>query len=350
MLNEILKTNGLDAVVLFHLPHIRFLCGFTGTDGALVVTANDAFFLTDSRYTTQARSQVKTAELVEYRQKVQGVARCLCDQEVARVGFESATLPYGSLMKLQEETGVGCAWVPLDDPLQQLRRCKTPAEVTLLKQAASLAATAFEQVVGQIRPGAVERDIALELEFAIKRLGGEEKSFDFIVASGPRGAMPHGLASDKRIQAGELVTVDYGARKNGYHSDETVTMAVGEINSDLRRIYDIVLAAHDRAIELLRPGMSLKALDAVARELIDEAGYADYFGHGLGHGVGLEIHEYPAISPRATGKVEPGMVLTIEPGIYLPDLGGVRIEDMVLVTDDGCEILTQLPKAFRRLD
>ncbi len=187
------------------------------------------------------------------------------------------------------------------------------------------------------------------MECTLKRLGADEKAFDFIVASGLRGAMPHGVASDKVIQSGELVTIDYGVRKDGYHSDETVTLAVGEISSDLRRIYDIVLAAHDAAIDSLRVGMELKALDAVARRIIAAEGYGDYFGHGLGHGVGLEIHEYPPVSPRSQDRVEAGMVLTIEPGIYVPDLGGVRIEDTLLVTDQGYEILTQLPKSFRQL-
>jgi len=348
-LNELLQQDDLDAVVFFHLPHIRYLCGFSGTDGALVVTRDARIFLTDSRYTTQAENEVRADRIIEYRAQVAGVLDCLKGQGAKRVGFEATSLPYASWEKLASGSADGLKWVPLEEPLQRLRGCKQEPEVELLRNAAALAAEGFEQIVDLIKPGAVERDIALELEFTLKRLGADEKAFDFIVASGLRGAMPHGVASDKVIQSGELVTIDYGVRKDGYHSDETVTLAVGEISSDLRRIYDIVLAAHDAAIDSLRVGMELKALDAVARRIIAAEGYGDYFGHGLGHGVGLEIHEYPPVSPRSQDRVEAGMVLTIEPGIYVPDLGGVRIEDTLLVTDQGYEILTQLPKSFRQL-
>jgi len=348
-LNKLLQGSELDALVLFHLPTIRYLCGFSGTDGVLVVTPCKTTFLTDSRYTTQVREQVTADELVEYQLQLQAVADCLQTQQCRRVGFEAGTLAYATWNKLVKEGPAGTEWIPLDAPLKQLRRCKKPAEVEKLKAAATLAAQGFEEIVDLIRPGTTEREVALELEFALKRLGAEEKAFDYIVASGTRGAMPHGIASDKVLAAGELVTIDYGVILDGYHSDETVTLAIGEISSDLRRIYDIVLAAHDAAIEKLRPGIELKALDAIARELIAAEGFGEFFGHGLGHGVGLEIHEYPALSPRATGLVEPGMVLTIEPGIYIPDLGGVRIEDTLLVTDSGCELLTKLPKGFRSL-
>ncbi|TYO99966.1 Xaa-Pro aminopeptidase/Xaa-Pro dipeptidase [Geothermobacter ehrlichii] len=349
MLTSFLAENDLDGVVFFHLPNIRYLCGFTGTDGALVATPGRTVFLTDSRYTTQARRQVRADEVSEYRQKIEGVAEFLRETGVRRCGFEATTLAYGLWSKLREKVGSDCELVPLDDAVDRLRRIKSDVEVAALLRAAGLHRRAFDEVRTMIRPGVTERQIALELEISLKRFGAEEKAFDFIVASGERGAMPHGVASDRAIGEGELVTIDFGVRLDGYHSDETITLAVGEISSDLRRIYDIVLAAHDAALEAVTPGMSLRALDAVARDLIAAEGYGDFFGHGLGHGVGLEIHEYPAISPRAEGLVEAGMVLTIEPGIYVPGLGGVRIEDMVRVTDDGCEILTRLPKAFNRL-
>jgi Xaa-Pro aminopeptidase len=195
----------------------------------------------------------------------------------------------------------------------------------------------------------VEREVALELEFAMKRLGGEEKAFDFIVASGARGAMPHGIASAKSIEAGDLVTLDFGTRYNGYHSDETVTVAVGEVKPELRKIFDTVLEAHDRAMAEIRPGVSLRDIDGTARHYIDSQGYGSYFGHGLGHGVGLEVHEYPTVSPRSEAVAEEGMVFTVEPGIYIPELGGVRIEDMVQVTADGCRQLTRIKKDFRTL-
>jgi Xaa-Pro aminopeptidase len=212
-----------------------------------------------------------------------------------------------------------------------------------------LAAAAFEEILPMIRPGVVERDISLALEFAMKRRGAEEKSFDFIVASGERGALPHGVASQKKIQSGELVTIDFGARWQGYHSDETVTLAVGRVDPRLREIYDIVLDAHDRAMDMVRPGVPLREIDRIARDHIAERGYGEYFGHGLGHGVGLEVHEFPAVSPRSEEVAGEGMVITIEPGIYIPGLGGVRIEDMVKVTRDGHRRLTRLDKKFRSL-
>jgi len=193
-----------------------------------------------------------------------------------------------------------------------------------------------------------EHEIALALEFSLKRSGGEAKAFDFIVASGERGAMPHGLASEKKISSGELLTIDFGTRIDGYHSDETVTVAIGEIDKKSRNIYDTVLAAHDQALAAVRPGIEILALDTVARDYISRQGYGEYFGHGLGHGVGLEIHEYPQISPKSEGVIEEGMVITIEPGIYLPGFGGVRIEDTVVVTSDGFSCLTKIPKHFQQ--
>ncbi|MDH3999419.1 MAG: aminopeptidase P family protein, partial [Desulfuromonadales bacterium] len=207
----------------------------------------------------------------------------------------------------------------------------------------------FNAIAPMIRPGVSERDIALELEFALKRYGAEEKAFDFIVASGPRGALPHGVASEKIIEEGELVTIDFGCRWEGYHSDETVTLAVGAPSAELCKIYDTVLLAHDQAMDAVAPGLPLAELDRVARDVISAAGYGEYFGHGLGHGVGLEVHEAPSVSPRSKMTVELGMVITIEPGIYLPDVGGVRIEDMVLVTPSGAETLTKIPKAYRNI-
>ncbi|MEJ2520948.1 MAG: M24 family metallopeptidase, partial [Desulfuromonadales bacterium] len=194
-----------------------------------------------------------------------------------------------------------------------------------------------------------ENELALALEYALRQAGGEEKAFAIIVASGDRGALPHGLASDKPLAAGELVTIDFGCRRAGYHSDETITLAIGDVPSGLRRIYDTVLEAHDRALAAVRPGLLLKDLDAVARDYISAQGYGAFFGHGLGHGVGLEVHEAPVVSPRSQQIAAEGMVLTIEPGIYVPGTGGVRIEDMVLVTANGGRVLTKIPKTFRNI-
>ncbi|MDT8441824.1 MAG: Xaa-Pro peptidase family protein [Desulfuromonadales bacterium] len=340
---QLLAAHDLDVLVLHELNTIRYLCGFTGSDGLLVAGREQTVFLTDSRYTVQAGEQVCADRVEEYRVKIDGLLGLLREFGVRRIGFE-ADLAFGTVVKLQEKGGAGWDWRPLDDELAALRLCKDEAEIALMEQAAGLHVAAFAEVAELLRPGVEERAIALRLEFALKNAGAEEKSFDFIVASGVRGALPHGVASDRTLQDGELVTIDFGCRWQGYHSDETVTVAIGEPSGQLRRIHDIVREAHDRALVAVRPGIPLHELDRIAREYIAAAGYGEYFGHGLGHGIGLAVHEAPRLSPRSELVAAPGMVFTIEPGVYLPGVGGVRIEDMVLVTDSGARLLTQLPK------
>jgi Xaa-Pro aminopeptidase len=344
---QLLRDHQLDALVFFNTVNLRYLCGFSGSDGALVVTAESDCFLSDSRYSVQAGKEVVADRLTEYKVKADGVIEILVGLGARRIGFEAETLAYAMVERLREKSGRERQWLPLGKELLSLRGIKDSAEVKILEEAAGLNAMAFEEILPLIRPGAVERDIALALEMVLRRLGGEERAFDFIVASGVRGAMPHGVASDKVITVGELVTVDFGTRRHGYHSDETVTIAVGDIEPRMREVFDVVLTAHDLAIMQVRPGISLRDLDQVARNYIWEQGYGEYFGHGLGHGLGLEVHEFPTVSPRSEDIAGEGMVFTIEPGIYIPDLGGVRIEDTVLVTADGCRSLTSIPKTFR---
>lgn len=341
---QLLAEHGLDGFCFFHLPNIRYLCGFTGSDGALAVTAGGDCFLCDSRYTSQAQAEVTAAEIREYRIKADGVAAWLREQGVRRVGFEAEHLSCAALRRLREQTADGCEWVPLEEPVAALRGVKCAEEVAWMEEATRISAAAFDEVLPLIQPGVPEREIALALEIAMKTRGGEEKSFDIIVASGVRGALPHGVASTKLLAGGELVTIDFGVRCHGYHSDETVTVALGEVGERLREIHAVVLEAHDRAIAAIRPGVDLKQIDAVARDFIGARGYGSYFGHGLGHGVGLGVHEYPTVSPRSAAVAVEGMVFTVEPGIYIPNLGGVRIEDMVLVTAEGCRLLTRLNK------
>jgi Xaa-Pro aminopeptidase len=346
---DLLKSLDLDALAVFNNINLRYLCGFTGTDGALVVKTDSSCFLTDSRYVTQAVQQVSADEFIEYKAKLDGVTDYLKRAGIRRVGFEADHLSYAQVEQLRNLASPELCWVPVGKPIQKLRCRKSQQEVDHLSATAELAAQAFDSVIAVIQPGKSEAEIALELELALRRAGGEERAFDFIVASGARGALPHGVASENLLQEGELVTIDYGVRYKGYHSDETVTLALGNISPKMKEIFDTVLIAHDLAIERVRPGLPLAKLDAYARDYISSKGYGQFFGHGLGHGVGLEIHEYPAISPRSEDIVEEGMVITIEPGIYLPGEGGVRIEDMIYVTADGCRILTKLPKKFRNI-
>lgn len=336
----------LDALVLCARENLRYLSGFTGSDGALIVTAGETVFLTDSRYTTQARDQVAADQLREYRLQPDGVCDVLRELGMRRIGFESG-LAYGKVSDLRAKGEESWQWTPLGEPLAELRAIKEPGEISAMAAAAQLHAEVFDEALAILRPGVVEREVALALEFALKRRGAEEKAFDFIVASGLRGALPHGAASEKRIGNGELVTIDFGCRLEGYHADETVTVAVGEPPAELRRIFDTVLEAHDLALAAVAPGVPLVEIDRVARERIAAAGYGEYFGHGLGHGIGLEVHEAPAVSPRSRAVAREGMVFTVEPGVYLPGLGGVRIEDMVRVTATGAALLTRIPKHYR---
>ncbi|NLC70705.1 MAG: aminopeptidase P family protein [Desulfuromonadaceae bacterium] len=346
-IRRVLDQRELDAVLFTHAANIRYLCGFSGSEGALIVDRQGSFFLTDSRYTTQARREVEADHVVEYRTMVEGAVAGLRERGFRKVGFEADHLVFSRLEKLRCQSAPDLEWVPLGSEIRPLRGVKSSREVEIIRAAALLNAEAFEEIQAMIRPGISERRLALELEFALKRRGGEEKAFDFIVASGERGAMPHGLASEKILGADEMITIDFGIRRHGYHSDETVTVGLGRPPERLMQAYDVVLTAHDLAVKCLEPGKSLKEVDAVAREHIRSHGFGEFFGHGLGHGVGLEVHEFPVLSPRSEDVAVEGMVVTIEPGIYIFGLGGIRIEDMVVVTADGCELLTTIPKSYR---
>lgn len=345
---DLLQQHQLDALLVTDMMNIRYLTGFTGSEGLLLISADNAWFLCDSRYTTQAEKQVQ-CEVVEFKSRYIALVDLLRQQKLKRVGFDSAHVTFADYQELQTHAAADLEWLAVKDT-SLLRLIKDDAEIALLEQATLLSAQAFDDVLSNIVPGVAEGDVSLALEMAIRKRGGEEKSFDFIVASGERGAMPHGVASTKLIESDELITIDFGGRYRGYYADETVTCAMGQPNDRLCKIFDIVLEAHDRAIAAVKPGVLLKDIDAVARDYITQAGYGEYFGHGLGHGVGLEVHEAPRVSPLSKGLTEAGMVFTVEPGIYLPGLGGVRIEDMVVVTEDGCRVLTRLPKQFHRLN
>ncbi len=345
----VLTKLALDAFVFIDLKNIRYCCGFTGTDGAYIFTPQRDLFLSDSRYREQSRQQVVAARKICYRNKFDSVVETLKELGLKRIGFEADTLSVAQLQELSQRSGGELEWVPVSAPMRSLRACKSVEELALLQRAADLNAAAFVEIEEMIRPGISEKAIAFELEFALRRLGGEDRAFDFIVASGPRGAMPHGVASDRLLELGDLVTIDFGTRVAGYHSDETVTLGLGEVARDLRNIFDVVLEAHDLALAKAVPGMLLADLDAIARQHIASAGFGEFFGHGLGHGVGLDIHEYPAVSGRSLEQLREGMVITIEPGIYLPGRGGVRIEDTVVITATGCRTLTHISKKYRTL-
>jgi Xaa-Pro aminopeptidase len=343
-LNQFFEEYSLRAVLFADMRNIRYLCGFSGTEGALLISEDYAWFLCDSRYTAQAAKEVQGAEVRECGAvRIDTIAALALEYGLDRIGFEAAHTTVSAFRRMSEML-TGIELVELGSNLDEIRACKDATEIEQLNSVATLSSHALTAVLGNIKPGVREVDIAVALELEMLRRGADGKAFDFIVASGERGAMPHGRASDKIIQSGELVTIDFGALKNGYHSDETVTVACGKPENRAREIHSVVRMAHDRAIEAVRPGISCKDLDEVARGYIRDKGFGDYFGHGLGHGVGLEIHEMPMLSPRSTAVLEEGMVITIEPGIYIPGFGGVRIEDTVVVTGDRCRVLTSADK------
>lgn len=344
-LERYFNSYNLDAILFTNLLNIRYLCGFSGSEGALLLSrdSGSGWFLCDSRYTTQANTEVGDAVIRQFVVKLDAVAELVSEQNFSRIGFEAAHTTVADFRGLSEKLP-GCKLVAIGVELDQIRSRKDQHEIARLQDVASCASSSLLAVLDRLTPGVKETDFARELEFEMLRQGASGRAFDFIVASGERGAMPHGRASDKLISAGELVTIDFGAVKDGYYSDETATIAVGQPDARSREIYGIVKEAHDRAIAAICPGIACRDLDAIARDFISESGYGDCFGHGLGHGVGLEIHEKPVISPRSEAIVEEGMVFTIEPGIYVPGFGGVRIEDTVVVTINGCRLLTQVPK------
>jgi Xaa-Pro aminopeptidase/Xaa-Pro dipeptidase len=324
--------------------NIRYLSGFTAPkDAKLLVTTTDAVLYTDSRYIVQAKEESRVPVHISRYEEVYAHAKPLI--QGVNVGFEADAVLYTQFNELLN--GLETTLRPVTNIVEPLRAVKSGDELQQLRHAAQIADVALEHVLPMIRPGVRESDVALELEFEMRRLGADAAAFEIIVASGERGAMPHGTASHKEIRDGELVTIDWGALVHGYHSDCTRTVAVGEVSAELQKIYNVVLEAHRLGVAAVQPGAGCASIDAVARDFIKDAGYGDYFGHSLGHGVGLQVHEGPNLSWRAKPEqvLEPGNVVTVEPGIYVPGVGGVRIEDLVLVTDAGHEVLTHVPKA-----
>jgi Xaa-Pro aminopeptidase len=345
-LASLLRRISLDAILFWSLENIRYLCGFTGSDGALIYAGEEGVFLSDSRYEEQARGEVRGAVFRKYRKKIEGIAHGLRSLGVKRLGFEASALSWESYQRLKERLP-RVSLVPLAEELTLLRARKEPEEVDKIRRAITIASESFRDTLSRMKPGVREKTVGDHLEIRMKRRGGESASFPTIVASGARAALPHGKPSVKRMEKKEMVVIDFGAVHEGYHSDETKTVILGRPDLRQRKIYDLVRKAQERAIRAVRPGESVRRIDSAAREIISRAGYGEFFGHGTGHGVGLAVHEPPTLSPRGSGVVKEGMVFSIEPGIYLPGWGGVRLEDLVLVTGRGCEVLTYLSKELK---
>jgi Xaa-Pro aminopeptidase len=341
----LLEERGLDCLLVTDLVNVRYLSGFTGSNGACIVGPDVRLFLTDFRYVSQAEEQVRGFERVRAeRDMLADLARRLR----GRAGFDDDHVTVKAHAKLSEHSKAEL--VAAGGLVESLREVKDEDELRAIAEAARLADEVFELVAERGLVGRTEREVALFAEQAMRERGAEGPSFAAIVASGPHGALPHAVPREVEIPAGTLVVVDMGARLDGYCSDCTRTLATGGLDGEARAIYDLVLSAQETALEAVRPGADRKELDSLAREIIGTGGHAEHFGHGLGHGVGLEVHEEPRLSQTTDGELAAGNVVTVEPGVYLPDELGVRIEDLVVVTDDGHEVLTHFPKTLVTTD
>lgn len=342
-LQQLLAEQGLDAILITNEFNRRYITGFTGTSGVALVTPEDAILITDFRYIEQATEQAPGFNIIEHTRAIeQEVANQLKRLDIQKLVFEKEHVTYDQYEKFKQL--FPCELLPKAGLIEQLRMIKSADEIEILKQAAKIVDDAFHHIQSYIKPGVRELDIANELEYYMRRQGATSSSFDTIVASGYRSSLPHGVASEKKIAEGELVTLDYGAYYKGYCSDITRTVAVGPIRDELKNIYQIVLEAQTLAVEKIKPGMTGKEADSIARNYINDKGYGPNFGHSTGHGIGLEIHEEPRLSIHSDIILKPGMVVTVEPGIYLPNIGGCRIEDDIVITETGNERLTFAPK------
>lgn len=346
---RILKEGKVDALLITDPVNIRYLSGFTGNEASVLITTEAFFVLVDSRYTTQAKQEAPHFQISKISKRTDDTVKLIARMGLKKVGFDAGNISYADFKRLEQGLP-HTTFVPIEEPLLKLRMRKEKNEIKIIRRAVLISTIGFNKIKGQIKHGATEKEIAVGLEFALKKAGADKLSFDIIVASGKRSALPHGVASNKKIGAKELVTIDFGIQFKGYCTDETCTLIIDRPSQKQKKIFSIVKDAHDRAIEKIKPGVSSKKVDTAAREYISKKGFGKYFGHGTGHGVGLSVHEEPIVSPLKEEILEEGMIITVEPGIYLPNWGGVRIEDMVLVTRDSHEVLTVLPKRLEALN
>lgn len=342
-LRKALQEQNIDGILITNGYNRRYMTGFTGTAGVAIVSQNDAVFITDFRYTEQAAAQVQDFRIVQHEATIlEEIATQVNNMGIKLLGFEKDTVSFGTYELYKNM--IQADLVPISGLIEKIRLIKTQQEINIIKVACEIADHAFTHILDFIKPGKTELEVSNELEFFMRKQGATQSSFDIIVASGLRSALPHGVATNKVIEKGDFVTLDFGALYNGYISDITRTVAVGEPSEKLVDMYNAVLASQLLALEKVGPGLTGVQADAIARDYLKEKGYGEAFGHSLGHGIGLEVHEGPGLSMRSNTVLEPGMAVTIEPGVYLPGIGGVRIEDDILITETGNELLTHSSK------
>ncbi|HCC00793.1 MAG TPA: aminopeptidase P family protein [Ruminococcaceae bacterium] len=344
-LRKVLPAN-IDAAMVLSEHNRFYLTGFAATDGILLMSRKRALLLADSRYIEAAREQASGCEVVLMQKPIEQMKSFFKEEDAHVVGIESRELPVAEWNRFREQLpGFAIdAGDELNEAILQLRMVKGPEELGAIRRAQRITDDAFKHILPFLKPGAMERDIALEIEYFMRKQGATGPSFDLIVVSGENSSRPHGVPGTRKLQSGDFVTMDTGAIVDGYCSDMTRTVAIGHATEEMRKVYRTVLAAQLAAEKALAPGKTGAQVDKVARDIIDDAGYKGCFGHGLGHSVGLQIHEEPHLSPTGNEVLLPGMMMTVEPGIYLEGQMGVRIEDLTVLTEDGCKILTESPK------
>jgi Xaa-Pro aminopeptidase len=349
-LEQEIEHRGLDGFVVTHPANLRYLCGYTGSNGLLLFLAGRRVFFTDGRYTQQARSEVQGARVVIAKgPRLNDAAKLIGNLRSAKVGFEADYTTIAAREAMRKLVPKKTEWRPTTGLIMQQRMIKDAEELRLIRDAVKLGADVYEVALKTIRPGVMETEVAGELEYAARRAGADGMSFETMVAAGKRSALPHGRASYRPIPRQGFVVVDSGVILRGYCSDMTRTVYVGRISREQRKWYEMVLQAQLAGIAAVSPGKTAGEVDQAARQVLRKAKLDRYFTHSTGHGIGLEIHEPPRLAKQQPEPLEPGMVITIEPGIYVPGKGGIRIEDMVVVTRSGCQVLTPVTKELVEL-
>ncbi|KAB2398978.1 MULTISPECIES: M24 family metallopeptidase [Bacillus] len=335
-----LHNYGIDGLLITKKENRQYATSFTGSAGVVLISAHKAIFITDFRYVDQAKKEIKAAEIIMHKGNLEEeVAKQVSKLNIQKLGIEDNNMTLQQFKKLQKY--IHTKMVPVCEIIENIRLIKDTSEIETMKIAATIADQAFHHIVTFLKPGISEIDVRDELEFFMRKKGATSSSFQIIVASGVRSSLPHGVASNKIIERGDIVTLDFGALYDGYCSDITRTVAIGEPSEEFKKIYNVVREALKRGTEAIKPGETAKSIDDVTRKYITDCGYGQYFGHSTGHGLGLEIHEPLRLSQESTATLEEGMVVTVEPGIYIPNWGGCRIEDDIVITKDGYEVITK---------
>ena len=342
-----LAAHKIDAVLVSFGPNLRYLSGFTGSNGALLALPDRTILFTDPRYTIQSHQESTCEIKISKRPITEDILAAIAKRKIKRIGFEPGRMSFEVHDKLKSKLPMRSSLVPVAGWIEELRRVKSPGEIARIRRSVETNSRAFEQAARRVKPGVREHDLAAELDYQLRRLGAEKNSFETIVAAGVRSALPHAQPTTARIDRGDLVVVDMGAIQDGYCSDMTRMLFLGSPNAKVKRTYRAVLDAQLAAINTVRAGVSSIRVDAAARNVLKSYGLDRAFVHSTGHGLGLEIHEQPRIARRDKCRLEAGMAITIEPGVYLEGFGGIRIEDTVVVTDTGCEVLTPTSKDLR---